>query len=374
MNTPLTDRIFHAMAADASGTLSFADYMRFCLYDPQSGYYADPRCRAIGRGGDFYTSVSVGETFGWLLGWAAESRWREYCSDASPFTVVEQGAHDGQLALDFLAGLRERRGPLAESVRYLVCEPVDSRARSLRERFAEVGAPIEVVAAPPAAPAPGSVGLFLCNELLDAFPVHRLRREDGEWRELRVAPADPEKGRPFRWITAPLEPGSALDNAARAIPGAERLPDGLSTEVCLEIAPWLLGASRWFERGHWWIIDYGREEDDYFTPERSDGTLRGYRDHRRCDDPFEAPGDTDLTADVNFTELDRAAAAAGLERVALTDQHHFLIAAAAPWLRQIESDGGDALAAQRQRLRQFQTLTHPDLMGRAFRVAEYRRV
>lgn len=374
MNTPLADRIFRAMTGDRSGTLSFADYMRLCLYDPEAGYYADPRRRAIGRSGDFYTSVSVGDTFGWLLGWAAEARWREQFSVAAPFHIVEQGAHDGQLALDFLAGLRERRSPLADAVRYLICEPVTSRAHYLRERFAEAGAPITVVASPPATPEPESAGLFLCNELLDAFPVHRLRREEGEWRELRVAPAPPENEGGFRWLTVPLDRGSALAAAALAIPGAGHLPDGYTTEVCLEIAPWLEGAARWFARGHWWIIDYGREADDYFAPERRTGTLRGYRSHRRCDDPFEAPGDTDLTTDVNFTDLHRAAAAAGLDRVALTDQHHFLTAAAEPWLRQVEDDGPAALQAQRRRLRQFQTLTHPDLMGRAFRVAEYRRI
>lgn len=374
MTTALAERIFQAISEAPSGSISFADYMRRCLYDSEFGYYTAEEGREIGRGGDFFTSVSVGAGFGFLLGWAAEHRWREWFGEPKEFRVVEQGAHDGRLARDFLAGLRERRSPLAETVRYLICEPDDGRRKRLEAALEEDrnGQGIEIVDEPPGRAEPGSVGLFLCNELLDAFPVHRLRRENGAWWEWRVR-RNPEEGRPFAWVTAPLEPGSPLAAAAEAIPCAEPLPENYTTEICLEVDPWMAGAARWFERGAWWVIDYGREADDYFSPERSDGTLRGYREHRRCDDPFKAPGETDLTADVNFTDLNRAAVAAGLERVGLSDQHHFLIKAAEPWLREIETGGAAALEANRKRLRQFQTLTHPGLMGRAFKVAEYRR-
>ncbi|MCB1232387.1 MAG: SAM-dependent methyltransferase [Verrucomicrobiae bacterium] len=367
MTTKLVERIFQAISEREPESLSFADYMRICLYDPEEGYYADPRYRKIGRSGDFYTSVSVGDCFGFLLGLAAERRWREDFGSPQSFRIVEQGAHDGQLARDFLAGLKERDSPLAAVARYTIFEPDKLRAKNLVELLRDSAPEIEVVSQPPPETAPGSQGLFLGNELLDAFPVCRLRRESGTWRELRVA------GDPLHWQSAPIDPKSDLGEAASRIPNPEDLPDGYTTEICLEIEPWMSEASRWFERGRWWVIDYGREAADYFSPERRNGTLRGYRNHQRCDDPFLAPGETDLTADVNFTEVDRVALRHGLSRIQLADQHHFLIETAKPWLASIEASGPDALAANRKRLRQFQTLTHPDLMGRAFKVAEYWR-
>lgn len=363
MSTPLASRIFQAISEEETDSLSFADYMRFCLYEPEVGYYARPESRRLGRGGDFFTSVSVGAGFGFLLGLAVEERWK--AAGKGDFLVVEQGAHDGQLARDIVAGLEERRSVLANSLHYVVHEPRPAQARALEETLE--GTKIEVATAPPTKRAPR--GLYLANELLDAFPVHRIRWENGEWRELRVRGGH-QSG--LDWVTMALSPGSRLEEAAMAIPVKDR-PEGYTTEICLELESWIDDAVAWFDRGAWWVIDYGREAEDFFAPGRVEGTLRGYRNHRRCDDPFESPGEVDLTADVNFTDVNRVAAAQGLVPEPLTDQNHFLVGAAASWLRAVEAGGPAALESNRQRLRQFQTLTHPGLMGRAFKVAEFRR-
>lgn len=356
-DTAARHSIFHAIRENPMQSIGFAEYMGLCLYHPRHGYYADPASRRIGRAGDFFTSVSVGDTFGRLLGHAVESRLEP------PFRLVEQGAHDGRLALDIVRGLAERH-PVA-AIDYTIFEPDPDRRRSLEIHLAPETAslPIRVADTWPAAPAPA--GLFLCNELLDALPCGRVRWENGVWRERRVAL---DRQETLTWISAPI---GAFAPEVAAI-DTSQLPDGYTTEVFPIYDAWIATARRWFgERGIWWIIDYGHEEEDFYAPGRIDGTLRAYREHRQIDDPFSDPGHTDLTADVNFSRLDRAAAAVGLRRNAFTDQHHFLILAAAPWLRSIEAGGAPALEKNRSRLRQFQTLTHPGLMGRAFKVAEY---
>jgi SAM-dependent MidA family methyltransferase len=356
-DTALRQQIFQAIRENPVQSIGFAEFMGLCLYHPLHGYYADPATRRIGRTGDFFTSVSVGDTFGRLLGHAIETRLDP------PFHIVEQGAHDGRLALDIVRGLNERHP--AAAINYTIFEPDPIRQKSLEIRLAaeKEAHLIRVVDAAPAAPEP--CGIFLCNELLDALPFSRVRCENGTWLERRVGFDARET---LTWISAPIGPLAAevagIDSSG--------LPDGYTTEVFPIYDPWMASARRWFgDRGLWWIIDYGHEEDDFYAPARNDGTLRAYRDHRQIDDPFSALGRTDLTADVNFSRLDRAAAACGLRRSEFTDQHHFLIRAAAPWLRSIETGGIEALAKNRPRLRQFQTLTHPGLMGRTFKVAEY---
>lgn len=375
-DTALSRRIFHAITSHPERSISFADYMEICLYDPEAGYYAHPTGRPIGREGDFFTSVSVGATYGYLLSLALLERWRDDLGRPDRLVVVEQGAHDGRLAGDILAGLAERRAagiPGPGQVRYVVHEPDPGRRQSLENASRQWSHPypgdfvLEVVGDGPAQPFES--GVYLCNELLDAFPVHCIRWQSGRWVECRVGlVGDGVLG----WVESAIAAESDLAEAVVVIP-TDRLPDGYTTELCLGYEPWVAQVVRWFRRGLWWIVDYGFEAADFYDPARTEGTLRGYRDHRRTDDPFEAPGETDLTTDVDFTRLDRAACRHRLRRRQFTDQHHFLIAAAAPWLLEIESGGAEKLAAERQRLRQFQTLTHPGLMGRAFKIAEYDR-
>jgi SAM-dependent MidA family methyltransferase len=113
------------------------------------------------------------------------------------------------------------------------------------------------------------------------------------------------------------------------------------------------------------IIDYGHDADDYYAAERNDGTLRGYRAHRQVTRYQEHIGETDLTASVNFSRL-----AEVLGARPATDQHHFFIEAAKPWLAEIESTGAAPDGDTQKLLRQFNTLIHPGLMGRSFKVLE----
>ncbi|MEQ1749210.1 MAG: class I SAM-dependent methyltransferase, partial [Prosthecobacter sp.] len=80
--------------------LTFAEVMELALYHPEHGYYG-PAPRRIGRSGDFYTAVSVGPLYGRLLV-ALAQQVREELGQPSEFIVIEQAAHDGQLAEDIL--------------------------------------------------------------------------------------------------------------------------------------------------------------------------------------------------------------------------------------------------------------------------------
>ena len=74
--------------------------MQQALYHPEHGYYSSGRC-AIGRKGDYFTNVSVGPLFGQLLASQFSEIW-ERLGKINDFVIVEQGAHDGQFALDVL--------------------------------------------------------------------------------------------------------------------------------------------------------------------------------------------------------------------------------------------------------------------------------
>jgi len=111
-------------------------------------------------------------------------------------------------------------------------------------------------------------------------------------------------------------------------------------------------------------FDYGLNAEEFFTPERKDGTARGYYRHRQMTDLLARAGQQDITAQVNFTALQTAGEAAGLRTETLTSQEQFLTRVAGQALAD-EPAFGEWTA---ERKRQFQTLVHPEFFGRAFRV------
>lgn len=356
-DTPLFEVVFQRIQKSPDDSIPFSAYMEIALYDETHGYYASPETRKVGRKGDFYTSVSVGETFGFLLAEKITAVRGAHFDPGAPFVIVEQGAHDGQLAFDILAALR-RTG--ISGVEYRIVDPRPATREWLTGRFAAEGFGESVKVVGSLEDAKAAQGLFLCNELLDAFPFRRLLFDGEAWRELQVG----KVGELPAWVERPLEP--ELKSYAVEL-GTEFSP-GYTTEVCPSLDRWLAEAATLLEKGFWWLIDYGHESADYFAPHRKDGTFRCYRNHEATEDPFRHPGETDITAHVNFTHVRRAAEAAGLNWHAFTDQHHFLIEAARDWLLSIEGQTPNEETAKR--LRQFQTLTHPGMMGTQFKIAE----
>jgi len=338
--------------------LPFAAFMERALYHPTLGYYAGGRAR-VGRSGDFITSASVGECFGMLLAHhVAEAM--DLAGTDGGFVIVEQGANDGSLARDILGHLRRRLTPERFArVSYAIVEPFPRLRERQREKLdGEFGGQVRHFSGLGEVAGHFGRGILLCNELLDAFPVHRVAFEGGAWREIHVI----EQGGGWAEALGPvsdprLEP--ALENL--------RVADGYRTEVCLALGDWVAEAAGVFASGFVTVIDYGLVEEAYYSPGRGDGTLRGYRNHRLVDDVYAGIGETDLTAHVNFTRLARAARSVGLEVLGFADQGRFLIGQGEAWLREIEA-AGPPEGVTAVLLRQFQTLTHPGMMGRAFQV------
>ena len=332
--------------------MPFAAFMSRCLYDGDYGYYAVPG-RAVGRTGDFHTSVSVGAVFGELVAeWVARS-WHAL-GQPDPFRLVEQGAHDGCLMADVLTALARWHPRVRSAARPLVIEPLPARRAGQRARLAEAGPDLEWIDAWDALTGrPGMPVLFFANELLDAFPVDRWRFDGCGWQRLMVG-VD-ATGR-FHW-QGQAAPGFRLPGVAG--PDAEPWPAGYETETCPALGEWVRELGRAMAVGRALIFDYGREAADYYAPHRTAGTLRGYRAHRRCDDPLVAPGETDLTADVNFTQLAEEAGRAGFRVRGPERQGVFLTRLAAARLV------GPPVPDVAWR-RQFQTLTHPNHLGHLF--------
>ena len=343
---------------DRQGIISFARFMELSLYAPGAGYYETTG--QIGRAGDFYTSISAGPLFGELLGF----QFAEWLEEGRGKHIVEAGAHDGQLAADILEYLREHPRGLAGNIKYWIVEPSVIRREWQREKLAQFGRQVKWKTGLGKMKDRAVQGVMFGNELMDAFPVHRLgwdkRRQ--AWFEWGVGIS----GGGLGWER--MEPPSlkALRNGTFQVPRAlrEHLPDGFITVCNPEAAEWWLDAAGRLGSGRLLAIDYGLEAEDFFSPERVDGTLRSFSRHQASDDLLANPGRQDITASVNFSVLKTMGELAGLSSAPRVSQEKFLMRIFKQTLKQPElfPDWTE------ERRRQFQTLTHPDHLGRPFQV------
>ena len=341
--------IIQAEAAK-TGSIPFRRFMELALYHPEHGYYTSGRAR-VGRKGDFFTNVSVGPLFGRLMARQFAELWR-LLGEPAEFTIVEQGAHGGDFAADALEGLREFAPECYFATRYRIVEPSTALADLQRERL--VGFLTSVEWHDSQATLPYWTGVHFSNELVDAFPVHVVTWDGSAWLERYVA----WSGEEFRFIEGEL---SSTELAAACL----RIPTPLAgtvTEVNLAAAGWLAETAQRMARGYVLLVDYGWPRDEYHSPTRTTGTLSAYANHQRVENPLSRPGEIDLTAHVNFSELADAARLAGLELAGYTDQHHFMVGLGESHFADGENAGD---------VRAFQTLMHPQFMGMAFKVAAF---
>lgn len=332
------------------GPMPFSSFMAAALYHPQLGYYTSQKLRT-GRLGDFFTSVSVGPVFGELMAAEFCVAW-EKLGKPDPFSIIEAGANDGQFALDVLTWAQTHRPDFLAALDYQIDEPLAAAEVLQREKLEPFADRITHNQA-----ATVACGCYFANELLDAIPFRRVRFHQDRWWELRVGLDNDFQ---FSWQDHEPEDG-ALQRRLTWL--GQDFPEGYTTEIAPAIASHLRLAADRLKQGYLFFADYGYPASDYYAPFRSTGTLRCYRAHHAHEDPFDAVGETDLTAHVDFSLAAAAAAQSGCEVLGFLDQSRFLTAAATPVLRKMEEQGEPPGTAW---LRQFQTLTHPAHLGQKF--------
>ena len=334
------------------GMIPFRRFMELALYHPDHGYYASGRAR-IGKNGDFFTSVSVGRIYGSLLASVCRDVW-ERLNRPVEFTIVEQGANDGTMSGDILSVIMTGDQAFLEALRYVIVEPFPL---NVEKQKAKLGVFPKIVWVKDPEELPEFTGIHLSNELLDAFPVYSLRWNGSNWMEECVS-LDMDS-MPC-WTGRPITDAELL-TAADRLP--KNLPEGFRLETNPGMTSWLGGIFRKMHRGIVLTVDYGQAGEDRYAPHRADGTLLAYRNHQRFDNPLPEPGERDITAQVDFTELARSAVGTGFSILGYSDQHHFLVGAAEPWLRTL----GDWAPEHGKDLRALQTLLNPGTMGRQFK-------
>jgi SAM-dependent MidA family methyltransferase len=316
------------------GPTPFSRYMEICLYDSELGYYSR-NAEQFGKAGDFYTSSDVHAVFGRLLARQFDEMWRALGSPER-IDLVELGAGRGLFAQDVLDWSAKKLPDFFRALRYVLVESSPALRQRITQTLGhhlEMGKALCVSNAVSLdtekngkgttsvvpnktlnewALAPEFPSIIFANEFFDALPVEILSREGS----LRIATRD---GR-FIETWAPASPDELefLDRHSIHPEGDERVEVPLVAQQIMERFAAGIG------RGFILAIDYGYTREEQLAG-RHRGTLKAIRRHSISANPYEAPGEQDITADVNFTALAAAAEKHGMQTQKLVTQSQFLM-------------------------------------------------
>ena len=344
----------------SSGPIPFVRFMELALYHPRFGYYMRQPNRAdherIGWSGDFYTSSDVNPILGHAL--AAQARQMdELVGCPTPFTIVEMGAGKGLLARDCLSAIHAQQESFASRVRYVLIERSPAMRELQRQNLdpwlSTPGLVTWVEGLDGLAPL-SVTGLFFSNELVDAFPVHRIQVTAGGTEELYV---DYRDGQFVECLKPPSTTllGQYLERLHTA------WSEGYRTEVNLQAMDWMEQVAQRIDRGFVVTIDYGHTAQDLYGSERKNGTFLCYSEQLTNEDPFIRVGEQDMTAHVDFSSLAAVGEEQGLHVTGFTNQMSFLMGLGAEeMIEELEPESPEFHAAIH--------LLKPDGMGSTFKV------
>ena len=332
------------------GALSFKEFVTAALYDPDFGYYAAPR-----SGLDYATSVDISPVFAFSLARLAE-RFVAGAGD-EVCTIVDIGCGDGSLIAAIRDALPEavlKRAHLAGVDRSL------ERLRPELTQGIEFARSIDEISALQPL-------LVISNELFDAFPFARVVRRESALFELTVTQS--EGG--LNWDERPAEEELREYFADRGI----ELGTGQFADISLEWGRFYGELAARIERGMIVTIDYGFPENRLFdVRSRRWGTAVAFSGHQMTRDLLAEPGLRDITAHVNFSDLQREGERRGWRTDRFERQASFLLARGAadhPLLAPLDAvsaanvEEAAALAETREAARR---LILPDGIGDEMRV------
>ena len=309
----LRERIAEEIRRD--GPIPFSRYMELCLYEPELGYYSQAR-EQFGKAGDFYTSSDVHAVFGRLLARQFEEMWRALDSPER-IDVLELGPGRGLLARDVLDWSAKQFPEFFGALHYALVEQSPYLRTRLQERLSDhiSAGRAKVLDSIESAASSAGENIIVCgNEFFDALPVEvvdhrgalRVGFDNGRFVESFVAPSAAE--------------GEFIDRYSIHPEERERV------EVPLTSLVWMDRIANAFRDRHGFVvlIDYGYTREEQLAGRHRD-TLMAYRQHTASASPYEAPGEQDITAHVNFTALRARGVELGVDPLALLTQSQFLI-------------------------------------------------
>lgn len=336
--------------SEAGGKITFADYMKLCLYAPGLGYYS-AGSHKIGQGGDFTTAPEISSLFSRSLA----HQLIDVLQQLDGGNILEFGAGSGKMATDILCELETQQ---CLPHHYYIIEASADLQQRQQQTINDVIPHLEDKVIWLDRLPEHFNGVVLANEVCDAMPVHRLHFDHGHHYECYISNKDDE----LQWCDDELSRTDLSDKAVEI--GSFIDEKAYFTEINLAAEAWLTSLADNLQQGAIFIIDYGYSKANYYHPQRNNGTLMCYYQQQGHDNPLILAGLQDITAHVDFTSLAQIAFDHDLDVAGFQSQADFLLAGG---ITELSLHGGDAFEMLQQAT-EIKRLTLPTEMGETFKV------
>ena len=348
-----------ALIAKEGGWINFAQLMDSALYTPGLGYYSGG-AKKFGFDGDFVTASEISPLFSQTIARQVKQVLSALKAKSKQTDILELGAGTGRFARDLLLEMAKLE---QLPTRYMILE-VSAHLREVQQSTLKAALPKELLSRVVWLDAlPGYFdGLIFANEVLDALPVHIVKKTADGLAEIGVV----SEVAGLAWQEKP-----ALSSALKGFVAEIDLMDGYTTEVCLAASGLVASLAGILQSGMLLMIDYGFSRDEYYHPQRNQGTLMCHYRHRAHGDPLVYLGLQDITAHVDFTRVAEAGVANGLELIGFVTQAQFLINAGITEL--LASIPAEDSANYLPLVASAQKLLSPAEMGDLFKVIGFER-
>lgn len=355
-NSFLEEKIIEKIKKSPHKQISFYEFMKMALYEESLGYYTKERLK-IGKDADFYTSSSVGSVFGKTFA----NNFIEllpFTTDNNQYNIVEIGGGNGRFAKDVLDEIKVKNQGIYNNLVYYMSETSPYHEKLQSETLNEHIEHIKWIKNVESLTQPFH-GIFFSNELIDAFPVHKIVQENGELKEIYVVYDEVDKE--FKEINGELSNSNLrgyFENQKIV------LLENQVAEVNLEATDWIHSINKVLYKGYIVTVDYGYEANELYASNRMAGTLMCYHKHTANDNPFQNIGDQDITSHVDFSLLMNLGEKLGLKNILYTNQSKYLLNnGILNYLRENPQNELD-----RKTNRAIKQLIIPETMGETFKV------
>jgi SAM-dependent MidA family methyltransferase len=304
-----------AQIASEGAWMPFSRFMEMALYEPGLGYYS-AGAHKLGAGGDFTTAPELSPLFGAAICSTLLPVLDGLKKKGLPTQILEFGAGSGKLAQAILTRLEDLGFSLD---RYDIIEISPDLAQRQKELLANTlntsksSTQCNWLSALPE----DYNGVILANEVMDAIPCDVIIYQNGFWYWYGVTVNDKKLtwklGKP---VEQDLLPESLL---------SKEFSEGYVTEIHTLANSWVRQVAQHLNIGLFLTFDYGFPENEYYHPQRLEGTLMAHHRHHAIQDPFYLPGLCDLTTHLDWSQIARCALEENADDIYLSNQASYLL-------------------------------------------------
>ena len=348
-----------ALIANKGGWIDFAQLMDAALYTPGLGYYSGG-AKKFGLAGDFVTASEISPLFAQTIARQTQQVLKALLAQDQQADILELGAGTGRFAKDLLLEMAKLE---VLPARYLILE-VSAYLREVQQATLQAALPSDLFARLVWLESLPEYfdGFIFANEVLDALPVHIVKKNAKDLIEMGVV----TKPDGLAWQERPV-----INPPLQDFVSALNLQAGYTTEVCLSASGLVASLANMLRTGMLLMIDYGFSRAEYYHPQRNQGTLMCHYRHRSHGDPLIYLGLQDITAHVDFTRVAEAGVGNGLELIGFVTQAQFLINAGITEL--LQSVSATDSAQYLPLVASAQKLLSPAEMGDLFKVIAFEK-